>query len=663
MKKAFLLFTFLALATLTMAQEKPSWQRQLEELISMEDIDGESLEQSYELLADLAENKININTATREQLEQFPFLSAEQVEDICEYIYRYAPLQSIHELAMVESLDAPRRRLLECFVEVGPMPSEKRSVSLKNMLHYGKNEASAWMRIPLYERKGDESGYLGYKYKHWLRYNFNYGQTMKFGLIASQDAGETFFSGRKNMGYDYYSFYFMLRNIGRMKALAVGRYRLRFGQGLAMNTSYTWGKLAWLSTLGRNETDIKAHSSRSEANYLQGAAATVELTKGLELTGFLSWRKIDATLNSDSSTIRTILTSGYHRTESEVDRKNNASQFAGGGHLGFRRLPFNVGITAFYTSFSRELQPDTRQRFRRYYPSGKGFWNLSADYSYVSPRLTFAGETATGDSHAVATLNTLSFRATNELSLVALQRFYSYRYYSVFGRSFGENSRVSDESGVLLGARWQDGVWDLMAYSDYSHAAWPRYGVDDASSTWDNLAQVIYTRNRWQLSARYRIKSRDRDNSDKSGLTKETVQRARLALRYAADNWSLRTQGDFAHSKYLSTSTGFMVSEHFNITWRWLRLHAAVAYFNTDDYASRLYMYEHQLRYSYYFPVYYGEGIHYMFDIEASPCRNLVLAAKIGTTDYFDRDHIGSGLQQIDASAMTDIEVQVRLKF
>ena len=72
-----------------------------------------------------------------------------------------------------------------------------------------------------------------------------------------------------------------------------------------------------LSTLGRQSTGIRAHSSRSAANYLQGAAATVEIAKHLDLTTFLSYRSIDATL-TDSGTIKTILKTGYHRTVREI---------------------------------------------------------------------------------------------------------------------------------------------------------------------------------------------------------------------------------------------------------------------------------------------------------------------------------------------------------
>jgi hypothetical protein len=45
------------------------------------------------------------------------------------------------------------------------------------------------------------------------------------------------------------------------------------------------------------------------------------------------------------------------------------------------------------------------------------------------------------------------------------------------------------------------------------------------------------------------------------------------------------------------------------------------------------------------------------------PSRSLTLTAKVATTKYYDRDVIGTGLQQIDGSSMTDVDLQVRWKF
>ena len=61
--------------------------------------------------------------------------------------------------------------------------------------------------------------------------------------MGAQDAGEPFLAHGNGLGYDHYSFYLLLRKMGRMKALAIGRYKVSFGQGLVINNSLGLGSL------------------------------------------------------------------------------------------------------------------------------------------------------------------------------------------------------------------------------------------------------------------------------------------------------------------------------------------------------------------------------------------------------------------------------------
>jgi len=42
--------------------------------------------------------------------------------------------------------------------------------------------------------------------------------------------------------------------------------------------------------------------------------------------------------------------------------------------------------------------------------------------------------------------------------------------------------------------------------------------------------------------------------------------------------------------------------------------------------------------------------------------KKVMVIAKISTTDYLDRTSIGNGYQKINKSALTDMELQLRLK-
>lgn len=649
----------------------PPWQQLLSDLSSSEDFEHVAWQDYEEDLEEMAQHPVNLNTATREELERIPFLTASQVEDILFYIYRYGQLMSMSELTLISSIDWYQRQLMSCFFYVADDGSKPAFPSLKNIAQYGKHEVMGMLKVPFYERKGDASGtdgYLGYPYKHGLRYQFRYGNSVKLGFVASQDAGEPFFGGRNTMGYDFYSFYLQVKNLGRWKNITLGRYRLNEGLGLILNNDFGFGKLSALTSLGRSSSCIiRGHSSRSSANYLQGAAATYTLLKGLELTGFLSYRQIDATLSADGGGIKTILKTGLHRTVNEIAKQKVASNTLVGGNISYRHQGWHIGGTAFYTSFSLPLTPNKSQLYKRFAPEGNAFWNASISYGYISHRLTLSGETATGDCGSIATLNAASYLCSDHFTLMALHRFYSARYYSLFSNSFSEGSDVQDENGVYLGFTWIPALhWSITAYSDFAYFAWPKYQTRESTQSWDNLVNILFQPSRvLTVGGRFRYK-------DKAGTT---TGRLRLYATISQKRWSAKTSFDYTMSQAESTmknegdelSKGYMVSEHIGWEWKWKQLkgtlRGCLGYFHTSDFASRIYAYEPGLLYQMSFGSYYGEGIRYALVARSEIGSHLLLIAKLGTTDYFDRSHISSGLQEISRSSQTDLEIQVKWKW
>lgn len=644
------------------AQDTKSWEDFFDRMGQLEDAESGSWEITYDELSQWAANKTDLNRCSREDLLRLPFLSEQQVMDIIEYRDMARRIETPMELRLIPSLEKRDIDLLMQFVEIGPALSGDTIPSLKNVLRYGRHEAVGTVKLPFYRRKADENGYLGYPYKHWLRYTYSYRQQLKAGVVASQDAGEPFFAGRNAMGYDFYSAFVLLRDMGRIKSLALGRYRLRFGMGLIMNNSMGLGKLNTLSMLGRSGNNMFAHSSRSEGNYLQGAAATVRLNEALTATGFASWRKIDATLNDDDASVATLLSSGYHRTKSEMERRRNTSQLLLGGNVNYFSRGFHAGITGYRVSFNRALRPDVSQHYRRWYPSGKDFWNLSVDYGYVSHRLTLSGETATGSRGAVATINSLSYRVHSQLSLMALQRFYPYQFCTIFGESFAEGGAVNNESGVYLGAQWSPlrGM-NVLVYVDGAYFAWPKYGASMSSHCLDNLLQLSYERGKWDFGMRYRMKMRERDNAEKTALTYKYEHRGRLTAGFDDGRWTVKTQADLSHCNFLTKSLGYMLTEKAEYRWDGMRLMAMVGYFNTDDYNSRVYVYDPGVLYNFSFPSYFGEGLR-VGVVARKEWKNLMMIAKLGSTCYFDRNTMGSGLQEVKGRNMTDLELQMRMR-
>ena len=640
------------------AQTRP-WEQYLNEVMTQEDMASSTWEQTYDLLCNLEDHPLDINQVTREQLEELPFLSAQQIEGIMEYLWRYGRMESLSELQMIRSLDYAQRRLLTYFVYVGEEPPAALP-TLKDIAQYGQNELMAYARVPFYNRKGDIDGYLGPKYRHWLRYQFTYGDQVKLGLVASQDAGEPFFANQNKWGYDYYSFYLQLRNFRRLESLVLGNYRVSMGMGLVMNNSFSLGKMAMLQNLGRSSYTLRAHSSRS-AGSLLGAAATIDMGRHVKLTAFASCNPADATLNKDG-TVSTILDTDYHRTETEMNKKHNLHPFKTGGCLRYDAHGFRLGMNALYTHLDRTLKSNTSTLYRQHYPQGTDFLNLSLDYGYASPRVALSGETATDKQGHLATINTASLRVSDVLSMIVLQRFYSYAYTSFDAQSYSDGGKVQNESGVYLGLTWQPSLaFRLSAYTDYAYFAWAKYQVSQSSYSWDNLLQATWQKQRWTFTGRYRLRLRQQDDETKKHLVNRWEHRGRLSADYtSAKGLGGRIQID---GGWTTDEWGGMVSATLAYTHRWLRLNGGIGYFHTDSYNSRVYLYEQGPLYTYTSQQFYGEGIRYWLMARANIGKRLTLTAKFGVTDYFDCTTIGSSYQQIDASSLSDLDLQLRWKF
>ena len=666
MRVLFILVILLPLALNVNAETE--WEKWLDGIMLDGDYSEDTHEELYENLLELQRNGINVNSATREELLALPFVSEQQVMDILEYIHFHGALKSINELMSIESIDYSTRQLLQEFLYAGDKP-EKGFPSLKNIMTWGKNELSLYTKIPTYERLGDTSNgdYLGYPYKFWARYSFSYAKNVRIGIVASQDAGEPFFSQSNKYGFDQYSGFIQLNGLGSVESLIVGRYSIAAGMGLVMNNSFSLGKSAMLQDLGRQRNVLSPHTSASENGYMQGAAATIRLSDAIRLTPFLSYRKTDATLNDDGS-ISSLIYTGYHRTISELNKKNNTSLTAGGMNARWNHKDFSLGATAVFTHINRPLSPNKSATYKKIYPEGSNFFNASLNYSWLHYPFSVNGETAINANGAIATLNTLGWHLSQYVEVMGIYRFYSFNYYSLYANAFSEGGKTQNESGLYLGMRWQPkyGI-DIQAYTDLAYFAWPRYGVSQSSYASDNVVSASYKIGKWLLSGKYRLHFKQKDSKSASGMSWQTEHRLRIGAEWTGDGWTSRSQLDFASvsstSESSSSSQGFMITENIGYDIGKWQIFAGGKYFNTDGYDSRLYSYERAMPHTFSFPAYYGHGIRYSLTAVWAPSPTLQFNAKAGITDYFDRSTISSGQQQINASSACDIEVGMRWRW
>ena len=628
-------------------------------------------ENELEELSNRLQEPVNLNSATREQLEQFPFLSDIQIEHLLAYIYIHGQMETIYELQLVEELDRQTIQYLlpfVCIKAINNEPAFRWKTMLKSAMKYGKNEVLTRIDIPFYERKGYEHTYLGPSVYNSVKYTFRYRDQLYAGGVAEKDAGEPFAALHNSYGYDYYSFYLLLQNCGRLKSLAVGNYRLSFGQGLVMSTDYLMGKTIYASSFNNRSTGIKRHSSTDEYNYFRGVATTVALTKRLSVSAFYSHRNMDGVVTDGE--ITSVYKTGLHRSRKEADKKNLLTSQLTGGNVSYQQNHIRLGITGVYYVFNRPYEPELTG-YSKYNIHGNHFYNLGIDYAYRWRRFSFQGETAIG-KQGWASLNRLQYSPVQDIQFMLIHRFYSYDYWAMYAHSFGEGSTVQNEQGYYVGLETTPfSHWRFFVSFDLFSFPWKKYRINKPSRGTDGLIQATFTpRTNLSMYLKYRYKQKERDLTGSKGTLTLPIfhHQLRYRLNYSLnDVFSSRTTLDYNHfhSQDRAATKGYQVTQMISSQLPWTRLFADVqgSYFCTDDYDSRVYVSEKGLLYTFYTPSFQGRGFRCAVRLRYELNKHWLFITKFGETIYLNRNEIGSGNDLIYGNKKADIQMQLRIKF
>lgn len=648
------------------------WEENFKQLST--DEEEKNWEDELEELSNRLQEPVNLNAATKRQLEEFPFLTDFQIENILAYVYIHGEMQTLYELQLVEAMDKRTIGMLLPFVCVKAVDGGSRRPSLKTMLKDGRQEVLMRMDVPLYTRKGYGKSYLGPAVYHSLRYAFRYGDYLQAGITGEKDAGEPFFALHDRKGYDYYSFYCLLKNRGRLKALALGNYKLSFGEGLVLGTDFRLGKTYSMSASEYRAGKIRKHGSTDEYNYFRGMAATVELFRFLELSAFYSHRSMDGVI--EDGKITSVYKTGLHRTEKEADKMNVFAMQAMGGNLTYEGKRLRMGVTGIYYFFNHPYEPDLR-KYAKYNLHGNDFYNVGIDYKYRFGKLAWTGEGAVG-KQGYALLNQLKYNLLTGYQLLLIHRYYAHDYWSFFGRSFGEGSTLQNENGWYLAAEaapWAH--WRFFASLDLFSFPWWRYRVSMPSQGTDGMFRATYSpKENLSVYLDYRYKRKERDVTATGGKVTLPVRHHKLRCRlaYTPGDFSYRTTIDYNHFRQqngegyvFEARHGWQCTQSCAYTFSGFGVPLAISaqgtYFHTDDYDSRVYASEKGLLYTFYTPSFYGKGLRYSARVRYDLSKAFMLLVKFGQTVYFNRETIGSGNDLIAGNKKADVQMQLRIKF
>lgn len=661
------------------AQDIPSeTEQQLENLTDA--TEEETEDDSY--LQDLVQFKktpINLNTADENDLRQLRILTDLQIENLLSYRKLFGKLIDIYELQAIPSWDINTIRKLLPFVTIATPVS----LSDEAGRRFRDGDQSLLLRVAqvLEKSKGFDKStpgtkYLGSPQKVLFRYRYTYKNLLQFGLTGDKDAGEQFFKGVQNKGFDFYSFHLFARKIGIIQSLALGDFTVNMGQGLIQWQSLAFKKSVDVMGVKRQSAILRPYSSAGEIYFNRGAGITIQKGK-IEATAFASIRKLSAnfvadTVNSEDF-ISSFLTSGYHRTNSEIEDRNNLTQTSFGGNVTYRTDRWHIGVNGIYYNFSLPVQKRD-EPYNLYAVSGKSWSNVSIDYSYTYRNLHFFGEAASDKNSHKAFINGLLLSVDPRVDLSFVQRTISQAYQSINGNAFTENTYPTNETGFYTGISIRPtDKWQLNAYADIYKFPWLKYLVDAPSSGKDFLAQLTYTPNKQvEVYTRFKNETKQVNQSGNTTATNYIIavpkQDWRTQISYKVNaSVALRNRAELLwyDNNGANKENGFL--SFFDIIYKpLLSPYSGVLrlqYFGTGGYNSRIYAYENDVLYSYSIPAFFDKGFRYYLTLNYDASKKFSFWLRWAQTIYRDKQSVGSGLDEINGNKRSELKLQARWIF
>ena len=662
----------------------------IENLVQESEGDNFDLGTQFEYLEGYAQNPLDLNQANEQELMDFGLFSAIQVQALILYRERYGQIFSLYELQGIPAFDIDLILRVTPYVTVAKS-KEKEAFNIGKALRYSRHQIFGRYQRVLEQQRGFqplEDGQTGQRFlgspdKLYFRYRLSYKDRLSAGITMEKDAGEEFFTGSNPQGFDYYSAHLYLKDLTKnLQSVALGDFQVYFGQGLTVWDGFGMRKGAEVLNIKRISAPIRPYTSVNEALFMRGGAANLAFLpeKQLQVTVFGSYRRRDANrqaqldslldgLDFEVSSLQNI---GFHRTPNEIEDENSIGLITAGAQVRYAGKIGHIAANAVWNELSNALSRDDPPLYQQFNFAGQRSINASLDYSLRYRNVQFFGETAINEKGGLATLNGLLAELDPRVSMALLHRFYDRNYYTLTGNAFGESTQVGNESGLYIGmeSRLGKGVV-LSTYFDIFAFPWLSYRADAPTRGYEAFAKLSYTPN-YVISAytQYRFERKGRNLSGNTTPIDQIINNDRHNLRFhfaydVTQQFALRTRVEFAFFQNQAFSQGVMMYQDlvFKPQKLPLRLQIRLAYFDTDNFDTRIYAYENDLLYVFSVLPYFGQGMRYYFNASYKINNNISIWLRFSQTYFTDRDIISSGLNQINGPTRSEVKAQVRFKF
>ena len=564
----------------------------LEDIFNQLSEDGDlAYEDIEEELLSIAENPMDLNEVTGEDLSRLMFLSDEQIDAILMYQYQHG-FRELYELQLIDCLKDYEIRNLLPFVEVKPTPdpslkgraSLKEKMYFREVFHYAKHE------ITLRADARNIEDFIGDPMYGKLRYRFNYQNRVQAGVTAMMAVGD----GRLAMGDRWdYGGYIQLKDIGPMRTIVAGNYQANFGYGLVVGSPFKRGKSAYIQSTATTDEGLKKYSSIGDSyNYFHGVGATVRI-KWADVSAFYSLR----------------------------EDKDSAWQHVVGVNATARWKKLKVGVTGVETieatssQFRERSQASYSLEVKRRDVSGvmgvNARWNMG--------KVDVWGEVAASHTEqwGWGTIMGLKVNPITDLNLLAIYRYYSPEYENIYANALCSTTRIRDEHGGYLGVEYNRlKNWQLSVFGD----VW--------KTGYETMVQAdFFSPKDFQMHLRLRAKRKNEIDT----------YSARWNGVWELRQWKLKTQVD-ANMVYANEQWSYGCSVFQDVEYRFTQVPIVLQFraqaFDARAWNNRVYIYENDVLYAYAIPFVYGVGGRFWLNARYKINDTFALYLRVSETVY-----------------------------
>jgi hypothetical protein len=588
----------------------------------------------------------NINDLSEEVALQKFIMTDFQYYQLLKYIDLYGELVSIYELGAIEGFSYTEiKKWIPC-IEVKPKKREKQLFN-----HFFKNSKSQFIirDIRVLENQTGYSDAVKNRYAgtpdHFsFKYLFKTNDWLQIGFSGEKDPGESFFKGDNRKGFNFYSYHIQIKNIGLIRKIIVGDYKVQFGQGVIMGSGLNMS----------GNTEIQKINTTIQGVY---AMNEIPLIKGVSV-------------EMGNHKLSGVLMGGY-----QMDSDSIMGTILGGSFKWSSKL-LRIGSQFIIMNYQNKIGASEKW-YQKYRFVGENNMNFSIDHQLILGSILFFGEWGMSKNGGLGIVEGLKIPIDPATKLFFLYRNYSKTFQSISGNSYCKGSSLNNESGLFSALKTSiNNHLECEIFADLYQSKWLKYLLDRPCQYIDLGIYTIYSINRdSKLELKYWYKTIFKNQSTSYYNEIATIRQHRFKFVFhwnPLQNLKFKTEISFRINHHLfqlentdiETYSGFLVSQdiQYQIQNPQIQIQCRVAVFDTDSYDERIYAYENDINYCFTINNYYDKGVRYYLLFKYKT-RIMDIQLKVSRTIYHFRTSVGSGNNEIIGKHKTEIKAQTIFNF